>query len=141
MQNFPRNEAVNQNNCVNIFLKSSFLIKTAEHWQMNHYSSRSNGAAMKKRFLRDGILDEMIENLKQLEIKNWKRDEKDHAALSSLVNLFEGSRRTLKRVEKAVEIWQAVDSKVTQDFIKIATMIQSDLKCTFDEIHETSSHE
>ena len=116
------------------------MIDSADYWQYCAlcylFLCISNGVFMKKRFLRDGILDEMIENLKQLEIANWQRNERKHIMLSSIVNLFEGNRRTLKKVEKCLEQWKEKDLLVYQDFVKVADLIQTDLINTYEEIHE-----
>lgn len=91
----------------------------------------------KRRLLRDGILDEMIERLRQIDRQNWTLENMAVPTPIAIIKLFEMNRLILRDLEKQLE---DVKSKNEMDWyqklLPLAHHLQEGLRNTFDGVEE-----
>jgi hypothetical protein len=91
---------------------------------------------VKKRFLRDGVLDSMIEQIKVYDKKSWTHNDVFLPSFASILQLFQLNRFILKQIESQIETIRN-DVGITRDeLIHIASHLQDGLRNTFHGLQE-----
>lgn len=89
----------------------------------------------KRRFLREGVLDEMIDQLQE-----WDRDSLKESTsmptLASLIHMFETSKLVLQHVESQIEDIRDEHPEHAQRLKYIAYVLQTGLKSSFVGIED-----
>lgn len=90
----------------------------------------------KKRFLRDGVLDQMIEKIREYDKKSWTTHETFMPSLASIIQLFQLNRFILKQLETQIEKLREKDSELYHEFKNIAAHLQEGMRSTFEGLEE-----
>jgi hypothetical protein len=90
----------------------------------------------RRRFLRDGILDEMIRTLHDWDRIFFKEANLPPISLAALIQLFYANRLALQQVEQQIEKLRSTDPECVGELIKVAYTLQSGLRNTFTGIED-----
>lgn len=94
----------------------------------------------KQRFLRDGILDEMIKRLREIDNQNWTLDKMAVPTTAAIIELFELNRLVLKDLEKLLDKIKAHDPKWYSTLLPMAHNIQEGLRNAFEGLEDEWDH-
>ncbi|MEW6233992.1 MAG: hypothetical protein AB1656_01270 [Candidatus Omnitrophota bacterium] len=90
----------------------------------------------RKRFLREGILDEIIKRMRHWDKHAWTINRPFYPSFSTIISLFESNRHALQSVEKLIEEMRRSEEPDQEKLIRAASFIQMGLWNAFEGLEE-----
>ncbi len=94
----------------------------------------------RKRFLRDGVLDEMIEFMRLWDRELNRNTTIQAHSLAPLIHLFESNKLILKRLERKIELLKQSNNSMLEDCIIWAMLVQSGLRNSYEGLLDEKSN-
>ncbi len=89
-----------------------------------------------KRFLRDGVLDLLVADLREWDNKAWTIKEPFFPSFSIIITMFEFNRVILQKIENQIERIRNQDKMNDDEMIRTAYFLQTGLKNAYEAVKE-----
>lgn len=99
-------------------------------------SLNSRPSQLKKRFLREGVLDEMIQRLQIWDQDSLREPQHQVPSLAALIQIFETNKIILQQVETLIERTKNTNPDIVKELTLVAYLLQIGLRNAFIGIED-----